>query len=457
MAVNLPHQQYQTEPVKCWGRMKELRRGHFRHTWDAAARGEPVIQGIVEFFLGYFSGIGDFANPSYGPYFTVMMRNPEFATKVFEGAEARGLPRDICSSMRCHLGQLFTGMSFKGPEGQTMHPDMVIQMAGCHSILKTGQLFSQHGDAPYFIMDFPSTDRDEAARAYVKSQLYEGIEWMEQVTGRKYDDEKLIEGVKNEYETGRLLAAVMDLQSNVPAPLDMRQLWSLRLPGVTLRHKAETVDFYKELLDEVRHRVERQISAKGVETARIMMEGLPPFPRIDILRYPTKYGAVVVGGDALFYTGGMWHLQDDGSWKVPPPLSEWRSDIRTREDAFELICDMRLTFGIRPYACDTRPFAVRHEYVWRAKHFGADGVIIHMDRGCRAVQQGMEENKIALDKAGFRTVTYEASQADFRDFNERQIYDTLDAFMESLGLESMAEAPQAEAAEDEPGLHGAGG
>jgi hypothetical protein len=69
----------------------------------------------------------------------------------------------------------------------------------------------------------------------------------------------------------------------------------------------------------------------------------------------------------------------------------------------------------------------------------------------------MEENKIALDQAGFRTVTYEASQADFRDFNERQIYDTLDAFMESLGLKSMAEAPQAEAAEDEPGLHGAGG
>jgi benzoyl-CoA reductase subunit B len=455
MATILPRQQYETEPVGCWARMKELRRGHFRHTWEAAARGEPVIQGIVEFFLGYFSGIGDFANPSYGPYFTVMMRDPKFAARVFEGAEAKGLPRDICSSMRCHLGQLFTGMSFRGPEGQTMHPDMVIQMAGCHSILKTGQLFSQHSGVPYFIMDFPPAGKDEDARVYVKSQLQEGIEWMERVTGRKYDDEKLVEGVKTEYETGRLLAEIMDLQKSVPAPLDMRQLWSLRLPGVTLRHKAETVAFYKELLDEVKYRVARQVSARGIETARLMMDGIPPFFRIDILRYPAKYGAVVVGGDSLFITGGMWHLQDDGSWLVPPPLEQWRPEARTRDDAFELICDMRLTFGPRPYACDIRPFVPHDECVWRAKHFSADGVIIHMDRGCRAAQQGMMENKLALDQAGFRTVIYEASQADFRDFDERQIYDTLDAFLESLGLSSISETPQAEAADEAPGLHGA--
>ncbi|MEE8473367.1 MAG: hypothetical protein V3S82_09390, partial [Dehalococcoidia bacterium] len=57
---------YETRELESWAQMKQIRRLHFHHIWDAAERGEPVVMGMTEAFLGYLAGLGDYADPSYG-------------------------------------------------------------------------------------------------------------------------------------------------------------------------------------------------------------------------------------------------------------------------------------------------------------------------------------------------------------------------------------------------------
>lgn len=315
---------YETKPFDCWPKMKEIRRKHFRHTWEAHDRGDVMIMGIVETYLSLFAGMGDFANPSFGPQFTMMMRNPSEAIKCHEAAAAKGYLLDVCSSMRCHLGQLFRGMSTMNPLGGETKPDFLFTPAPCHSMQKTGQIFARHMGVPYFVIETPY-HQTKHAHQYVLDQLQEAIPWMEKVTGREYDDEGLIEAVNNEWDCMAAWSRVNEASMLRPAPVDMRQTHSLRLPLVTMRHKKEVVEYARMVADEVEERGRQGISARGYETARLLHEGIPPFYAIQILRYPASYGAVLVAG-------GGFHLprlnEDTMTWENRKTPKEKGFDIR---------------------------------------------------------------------------------------------------------------------------------
>lgn len=420
---------YPTKPAELWPKMKELRRWHFRKTWEAQAKGAPVIQGIVQAFQGYLSGLGEFANPSFGPYYTMMMRQPEENIKCHEAMEARGWGRDLCSSMRLHLGQMFRGLSTRGPKGDTVIPNFVFQYVGCHSMGKTGQLFTEHLGVPYFPFDVPYEETPEA-HEYLVNQLAEGIEWMEKQTGIKYDDEKAVEGTRNEWQSYALMTKIFLESQNIPAPWDYRQLWSLRLPAVTMRHEAAVVQYLRELLDETRERVRQGISARGYEKIRLIHDGIPPFYRINLLRYPAEYGAIIVGGPLLFGFG-TWRYLPDGTMRPLGTLEEEGRDIRTREDVLQTSAELYIRYRWHAFSCcNSRP----EHLVKMMEQWQCHGAVLHEDRGCKAEQCAMAEGRLALQDAGYPTMLYEASQADPRDFSESQVWDRFDSFLESFGL-----------------------
>lgn len=219
---------YKTKPLDCWDKMKELRRLHFRRTWEIQRNGGLVAMGIFEWFLALCAGFGEFSNPSYGPYFTQMMRDSQMAAKCFEVSESRGFSRAICASMRCHLGQLFMGFTEKGPGGELVKPDFIFQPAACYAMDKTGQIVSEQLGLPHISVDFPTKDT-KYTRQYLMAELEDAISQIEKLTGRQFDDEKFIDAVHNEWESMVLWAKISELNKNVPAPLSYRQMWSLRI------------------------------------------------------------------------------------------------------------------------------------------------------------------------------------------------------------------------------------
>ena len=426
---------YETKPVDCWPRMKELRRARFRHTWEAHEKGEVVIIGTVEWFLSLCSGLGNFANPSYGPYTTGMMRNPNEAIRCLEKVDSMGYRRDICAPMRCDLGQLFLGFVDKTPEGKPFKPDFVFQPNMCFIMAKTGQIYAQHFGIPYFLLDVPHVDT-EHNRDYLVSQMQEAIRWMEKVTGRVYDDEKMIAGLRNEWESMVLWAKICMLNRSIPAPLNFRQLWSLRLPLRTWRHKKETLEFYEILYDEVKERVRNQISAQGVETVRLLQESLPPFYDHDLLKLADRYGAVYVGGEVPFTTNGAWRVKEDRTWEAPPTLDERGKPIRTREDALLALAELYLAYT--PVVAWPGYGNRVNDFVKRVEDWHADGVVFNLDPSCRVASAGTEEAILALKKAGVPVCTYECEEADPRSFNGPQIKRKLELFYtETLGLKEV--------------------
>ena len=415
--------------------MKELRRMRFRHTWDARGKGELVVMGTVEWFMSLCAGLGDFANPSYGPWTTGLMREPKQAIKCLDKVDSSGYRRDLCAPMRINLGQLFTGMLEKGPDDTPFKPDLVFQPNMCFAMVKTGQIYAEHFSIPFFILDVPHVDT-EGNRAYLVAQMHQAIESMEASTGRTYDDEKLIAATRNEWDCMVLWARICLLNQNIPAPLNFRHLWSLRLLLRTFRHKKETLDFYRTLYDEVQERVRERISAQGIEVIRLLQESLPPFYEHDLLKMADKYGAVFVGGELPFTTNGAWKVNEDGSWVAPPLAAEREGLIETREDALQALAELYLKYS--PIIAWPGFGKRTRDWVKRAEDYRASGVVVNLDPSCRAFSAGMEEAVLALRDAGVPVCVYECEEADPRSFNGSLIRNKLHAFyVDVLGLKEI--------------------
>jgi benzoyl-CoA reductase subunit B len=423
-------QKYQTRPLDCWPKMKEIRREHFKETWKAQQEGGLVIMGIFEWFLALCAGFGKFANPSYGPYFTTMMRDRNEADKCFGMAESRGFKQGICSSMLCHLGQLYMGLTQRGPNNVTIKPDIILQPSACYAMYKTGQLVAEELKIPFLSIDFP-TKSTKNTHAYVVGELQEAIEWIQKTTGRTFDDEKFIEAVENEWRCMVLWARTCELNKAIPAPLDLRQMWSLRIPVISARHKKETTDFYQILYDEVQDRVKNKISANGLEARRLLHMFMPPFYALHILKEPTKYGALFIGGDGAFSSMGAWEITKEGSWKACQSPEEQGITFHNRQQALDSLVDLYLNhLPASRCAIEANP----REMTQMVHDWHADGVVAMMDHGCTTLSAGQEGEMLTLKKEGIPTCAYVGSNADFRYLNEDTVIRQLGIFLDGLGL-----------------------
>ena len=71
------------------------------------------------------------------------------------------------------------------------------------------------------------------------------------------------------------------------------------------------------------------------------------------------------------------------------------------------------------------------------KDFNVDGALFHLNRGCEGWSRGRMEIILALRGMGLPVATYEGSTGDMKDWNEAQVLNRIDSFMESLGLSKL--------------------
>ncbi|MDP7469969.1 MAG: 2-hydroxyacyl-CoA dehydratase family protein, partial [Dehalococcoidia bacterium] len=124
-------------------------------------------------------------------------------------------------------------------------------------------------------------------------------------------------------------------------------------------------------------------------------------------------------------------------WTAATPPWERGNPMRTREDAVWAQVDLGLTYHRTHniYKVDTHI----PDPLTRAKDWKVNGVVFHIIRGCRAIDSHVAEAKLLVDHAGIPNTIYEGSHADPRDFDEVQVLDRLDAFLEGMGLTKMDE------------------
>ena len=124
------------------------------------------------------------------PYGASIAWDRDFSLECMEAVEKQGYARDLCSYMRNYWGSVMLNRyAFGGPFPK---PDFIWQDHICCSHAKWYQVVTDlEPELPYFCVDVsvgPYTELNENRLAYVVGQMHDGIEWMEKVTGRTYDD-----------------------------------------------------------------------------------------------------------------------------------------------------------------------------------------------------------------------------------------------------------------------------
>ena len=424
---------YETEPLGCWGRAKELRLSHYKDLAAAREQGKLIITGC-ETVPALPAGLGEsiyFGGECYG---ATVGADAAFSQECAQAVETRGFARDLCSYMRNYWGSLFLDRFYFG--GPFPRPDLCFHMqVGCESQSKWFQLVAEYLNIPNFFIEMPialEAEENENCISYLVSQMQDAIGWMEQVTGREYNDDSLLAAVSNQLEMASLWAETCLLNQAVPAPLDEKSIFSLFVIKLLMGSDTEAVEFYRMVRDEVKHRVSRGIAALATERCRIFHDSQPPWHFLGIYRYMESYGAVTLGSHYSYFMHSGFQTLLDGTFVAADPPGRAGRMFGGREEALRALA----VHSLRQPMWQTRlfPHLKNRHMADMVKQWHADAVVIHLNRGCEGLAIGQMENRLALQRGGVPVMAYEGNMSDSQEFEQAQVLDTVDAFMESLGL-----------------------
>ena len=430
---------YPTEPLKCWGKAKEIRQKYYENYAKAHDQGGLRWSGSAWSFDALAAGLGKDVYPLTGePYSASIAANPEFNTACQAAADEKGWARDLCSYMRTYWGSMYLNRYLWG--GPFPKADFALQIQICCSHSKWYQVVAEHEKIPFFCIDVgvgPYQSLDEARLTYVVNQMQDAIVFLEKTTGRKFDDQLFIEAVENECRSTSLWAEVCALNKAVPAPLDEKTMYSLYVLATLHKASKEVADFYEELRDEVKDRIKRGIAACPHERCRLITDTQPPWSFLKIYRYLEGFGAVSIGSLYTFGLEGIFADQPDGSWGPRPTPSQLGIQIKTREQGLRILADWNLSKPQWQHFYDPD---LKTKMILRiVKEWKVDGVLLHLNRGCEGLSLGIMENRLGVAKAGIPVMTYEGNMADEREFDMKKTLTRIDTFMETLKLTRLEE------------------
>jgi benzoyl-CoA reductase subunit B len=440
--------EYLSEPLKIWDEAKNLRREYYEDYLRAHERGGLRWAGGAWAFSAIPAGLGEDVYCLTGePCGATIAFFKDFTSKCHDAVEAAGFPRTLCAYMRNYWGSILLDKYILA-DGTIVDgyptPDFIWQDHICCSHGKWYQIVKwleekKGKKVPMYCVDvsvgYPmDKPLEEYKINYIVQQLNDGIEWLEKVTGRKYDDKLLCDAVWNEIRATRLWAEICALNQAIPAPLDEKSMYSLYVMGTLIKHRPECVSFYEKLKAEVEDRVKRGIAAVANERFRVITDTQPPWGFLQIFREMEKYGVVSLGSLYTYGLIGMWEYRPDGTWA---PREFPRGKPQTREEAVKTIVEWTV---YRPeWAHFYLPEAKTKMMLSIVKQWNVDAVLLHYNRGCEGLSVHIAENRLGLQKAGVPVFPFEGNMGDEREFDLSGTLARLTAFFASMGLKKLRE------------------
>jgi benzoyl-CoA reductase subunit B len=233
-------------------------------------------------------------------------------------AEKLGHSEDVCTYVKCDLGMMKSGNI--GPTGEKI-PDpslLLLSYTGCFTFMKWFEILKQEYDCPVAMLHVPyqgDGEITEAMRRYVVDQLrHEVIPRLEQVSGRRYDEDRLKELLARSAQAEEDLVWVLQSARHRPSPIDayFGGVYYIGPIFTAFRGTPEAVDYYRALRGEIEQRVAAGKGPVtpdgeiGEERFRLVVEGPPNWTSFrEFWKMFADEGAVVV---ASTYTkvGGVY-------------------------------------------------------------------------------------------------------------------------------------------------------
>ncbi|MBI2876956.1 MAG: 2-hydroxyacyl-CoA dehydratase [Candidatus Tectomicrobia bacterium] len=273
---------------------------YYRNICSAREKGKLVA------WVGAFTPIELFYAMDIVPFIPelhcVTIASQEQMAPYLETATQYGLPVELCSIHRA-----MTGMAINQV---VPAPDLMVNSAHvCDSGFKSFGTLSEHYHCPEFVLDTPRELNPESVR-YMTREFQHLIEFLEEVTGRKMDFQRLERTLTLSHQAYQVFYEIAELRKSCPTPLRARD--SFRTFTV-YRHLGGTEDalpYLESLREEVRARVREKKGGIPNERFRIYWAYVPINHDLSIYDWmENELGGAVV----LDVFNGVYRMEADPS------------------------------------------------------------------------------------------------------------------------------------------------
>jgi len=366
--------------------------------------------------------------PVFGePYGAISSSEAERSAAFCAASEARGYSQDICAYARVFIGAM---LERRSPWGEFPEPDLVIAAKNpCSTHIKWWEVVSRHLRCPFFVLDTPNGYRqiEEYHLDYYVSQLYRLIEFLEEVTGKKLDEEALCETVYLGKQCMDLWDQVLDLLKAVPCPVDMKTLYTLMLPSIIWRGTREAVDFNRRLREEMEGLVRSSVGALREERCRLMWDNLPIWYDLSLYRFVEQFGAIFV---TSVYSQ-LWGLRSKREPNRFAPGIEPCSVSRpsSLSEALRDLAKIHIPLS----GCIGTLDIIVELFLNTVQEYRIDAIILHSNWGCKTQSRGrLVAAQAVRERLGVPTLVIEANSADARNYIGPKIREQIEDFLEMV-------------------------
>ena len=347
------------------------------------------------------------------------------AHEYLNQAEDYGYSPDICGYVKADVAVQLRGGEH--PMGRIPKPRIAVLTNACNTYIKWAEIWERMYRIPTFTLDVPGSrqaggqtwpgERDfENDRRYVLAQLRELIARLEEISGQKFDIDRLRETLRHANGMSLGWKRVLELNQSQPSVFNALSDGTIYL-GVSngFRGAPEGARYFNDLADEMAFKAEHHIGTLTDERHRLIFVGVPCYPifrRFSELF--TEWGGTFVTSTYLWFASGGSNA--GYQYDLAHPLESLAEG---------------LLINVRD-AMDSMFFQT--EILARMiDDYHADGVVFHPIKSCRTVSTGLADNRRALMKLrDIPTLFIESDMMDRRVVSEAQLKNRVDAFFEGL-------------------------
>ena len=395
MAEEVKKQKRPVDPNSAKYKLNEIVVKHYKEVQEAKDKGEKIGWCASNFPQEIFQTLG--IKVCYPENQAAAIAARGAGEKMCEIAESEGYSNDICAYARISLA--YTKVK-DAPEQNMPQPDFLLCCNNiCNCMIKWYENIAKVLNIPLILIDIPfnpNYEVSDAQIAYIKGQFMDAINQLEEITGKKWDDEKFREIMAISNRTSRAWLEATSYTKYHPSPLNGFDLLNHMAVAVCARGTVEAAEAFETLTDEYKKSVQEGTSTfRAEERHRIMFEGIACWPHLRVTATGLKSRGINMV--ATIYADAFGFIYDD------------------LDGLIRAYCNVPNAMNLE------RARDVRNSIV---KKTDTEGLLVHTNRSCKLWSGFMYEMSRQIgEMCDIPVTSFDGDQADPRNFSEAQ-YET---------------------------------
>ncbi len=402
----------------------QLFRDWFQNMTEAPDRGEKAAYVMVMGSMAELLRVFDFHTvfPEINSLQTAVRR---VAHEYLNTAEDYGYSPDICGYVKADFAMQLRGGEH--PMGRIPKPSLAVYTNACNTYVKWAEIWERMYHIPIFTLDVPGSRAAgketwpgnpdfENDKRYVAAQIKELIALCEEVSGVKFDIDKLRETMRHANDMSRAWKRVLELNKNKPSVFNALTDGTVYL-GVAngFRGTAAGSAYFRNVVEEMEYKVAHGIGTLHEEKYRLIFVGVPCYPIFRRFNEMfTEKGGAFISSTYLWFASGGTNLGFE--YDLSRPLDSLAEGV---------------LISVR-HAMDSMFFQDR-TLIDMVQPYHVDGVVFHPIKSCRTTSTGQADvRRVVIESADVGSLFIESDMMDKRVVSEAQLKNRIDAFFEGL-------------------------